>query len=409
MPQTDVLPVLKLFIYVHWRFLWLVARNLWPPRGGFGGRSLRHVLAMIAFVPAFYLLLLFQWLGLLLDEIIFRGYRRIDVREPVFVLGVPRSGTTFVHEVLADDEQYSTFSTWECFFAASVTWKKVFSGLAAFDRRLGAPLRRAAGWVGRRLAGRFDDTHPVRLSAPEEDFFSLVPILACFMLVVPFPDSPDFWRMAAFDEEMPEPMRSRILWFYRSCVQRHLYHFGPRRRFLSKNASFAPMVGSLLEIFPEARVFCCVRDPIPTVSSQLSVLADGMAMFDNNVRGHRFRDRMMGRLEYYYRNLFRNGDRHGRERWYWLTLEQIRGDLPAHVARAYERFGLTASPAFRRRLAARAEEASNWSSNHGHRLADFDLMEADIERRFDFVYRRFSFDPADPDGQDLRVLSGGRT
>ena len=45
-----------------------------------------------------------SWIGFLLDSIFFSGYRRIQVLQPVFVIGPPRSGTTFLQRVLARDE-----------------------------------------------------------------------------------------------------------------------------------------------------------------------------------------------------------------------------------------------------------------------------------------------------------------
>jgi hypothetical protein len=56
----------------------------------------------------------YQWLGLLFDEILFRGYRRVPVTAPLFVVGVARSGTTALHHALADDPQLTTMRAWEC-------------------------------------------------------------------------------------------------------------------------------------------------------------------------------------------------------------------------------------------------------------------------------------------------------
>ena len=41
------------------------------------------------------------WIGFLLDSIFFSGYRDQPVRKPVFIIGPPRSGTTFLQRLLA--------------------------------------------------------------------------------------------------------------------------------------------------------------------------------------------------------------------------------------------------------------------------------------------------------------------
>lgn len=381
--------MIDLFFLAHWRLLRMAASQLWPPRASLAARRWPWRVATLLLVPVFYLYLLYQWLGLLLDELFFRGYRRVAVSEPVFVLGVPRSGTTFVHEVLADDERFTTFSTWECFFAASVSWRKLWSAMGRLDRRCGRPLGRLLAALQRRLAGPFEATHPIRLDAPEEDFFCLLPVLACFILVVPFPDASDAWQLAAVDEAMEPRRRRRLLAYYRSCVQRHLYHHGADRRFLSKNASFAPLVGSLLEAFPDARVIACVRDPVATVSSQLSVLADGLALFGTRELPAGFRDRMIERLVYYHRNLIDHGEALPSSRWQWVTLEDVRTRLAERIAECYEHFGLPLAPTFAARLAERAAVGATWRSRHGHRLEDRGLEAASIHERFAFVYRRF--------------------
>lgn len=69
----------------------------WNPdyQGRVSGWSPRRLLAMALFWPAFLLLQTINGLALLLDRVLFPRYRQIAVREPLFVVGIPRSGTTF--------------------------------------------------------------------------------------------------------------------------------------------------------------------------------------------------------------------------------------------------------------------------------------------------------------------------
>ncbi|WP_166805004.1 sulfotransferase [Nitrosococcus wardiae] len=91
------------------------------------GLSWRRALVMVAFLPVFGLVQGLHWLGFLFDEIFFRGYRKVSVFQPLLVLGPPRSGTTLLHRVLAQDSQFTTFATWECLFAPSVTQRLFWS------------------------------------------------------------------------------------------------------------------------------------------------------------------------------------------------------------------------------------------------------------------------------------------
>ena len=51
--------------------------------------------------------------SLLLDNIFFPKYRRVEIKNPVFVIGHPRSGTTFLHALLTQTEEFAVFRNWE--------------------------------------------------------------------------------------------------------------------------------------------------------------------------------------------------------------------------------------------------------------------------------------------------------
>lgn len=78
----------RLFFQSQWRLLRLTARALWPPANGIARRSLQRGLVVLLLLPLMWLFALYHWLGLALDELLFRGYRRVCVRQPLFVLGV---------------------------------------------------------------------------------------------------------------------------------------------------------------------------------------------------------------------------------------------------------------------------------------------------------------------------------
>ena len=83
------------------------------------------------------------WLGLLLDDVFFRAYRRVQITAPVFIVGNFRSGTTLLHRLLAlDRERFATMKMWEILLAPSILQRKLAFLLPALDRRLGHLLHR---------------------------------------------------------------------------------------------------------------------------------------------------------------------------------------------------------------------------------------------------------------------------
>jgi hypothetical protein len=360
------------------------------PGSGRERPSLKRILIMSGFIPLFALVQGVHWIGFLLDEIFHRGYRRVDIREPLFVLGVPRSGTTYLHRLIAEDSRMTTFSTWECLFAPSVTQRRFWLGLGHIDGRIGRPLGRLLGWIERHAFKGLDAVHPMRLCDPEEDYFTLVPVLACFILILPFPRSDLLWRMGAFDRDMPEPKRKRLIDFYHRCLQKHLYVHGTDKRLLSKNAAFAPLAGSLAARFPDARFLVCLREPEATLPSQLSSLAAGIDFFDVLSTAPDFRERLTDQLGFYYNNLeWALGDL-PENRCAWVTMRALQSELTHRMPAIYAQLGLPTSAGFRAAIARCASEAGTYRSPHGYSLEQFGLSRGDIDRDLGPVFARLA-------------------
>jgi hypothetical protein len=354
---------------------------------GTGRPSARRRLILAGFIPLFVLIQSIHWLGFLLDEIFFRGYRRVIIREPLFVLGVPRSGTTHLHRVLAGDGQFTTFSTWECLFALSVTERRFWLGLGRLDRAIGGPLGCLLNWLENRVFTTIQDVHSMRLSDPEEDYFALMPVLACFILILPFPHSDLLWRMGTFDRDMPATERARLMNFYHRCLQKHLYVHGPQQRLLSKNAAFAPLAGSLADRFPDARFLICLREPKQTLPSQLSSIESGIRFFDARSIVPDLSERLTKQLGFYYANLQDAFQEMPDTRCVWVTMGILKADLSDAISRIYGQFGLTLSADFQTWLSQQTAQAQRYRSKHSYNAEQFGLTPDTIERELGDLYR----------------------
>jgi len=356
----------------------------------------RHPVAGLLMLLAFPLFVAWQllhWLGFLLDEILFPGYRDLPVNRPVFIVGPPRSGTTHLHKVLALDEQYTTFATWECLLGLSITARKLCSGLATADRALGRPVARLSGWLGGLLFAGMEDVHPLSLAGPEEDFLVLMPLPACFLLAIPFPDADWLWRTAKCDQELAPDARDALMDYYRLCIQKHLYIAGKHKIFLSKNASFSGSTEALLRAFPDAAILVCTRDPLATVPSQLSSVAPARGLFGYGEPDREFRERMIDLLQHYYLHLADVLDRHP-HRCALLHNHALRDSLAAAVCGALTSVGRQASPGFVEQLEAEAAKSREFVSRHRYTLEEFGLDTDLIRSRFAPVYRRYNFAPS---------------
>ena len=231
----------------------------------------RRLVVLSLLAPLFFVLQALHWTGFLLDALLFPAYRRVLLRRPVFISGIPRSGTTFVHRSLASGLiGFTTFSTWEALFAPSITERMLLRFAARADRLIGSPGRKALAWGTRRLTAN-DALHPIRLDEGEEDYLALLPVAACFILILLFPASPATWRLARLDQWAPRD-RDVLLEYYHRCLQRHLFFHGQNKTLLSKNAAFASWLPYLHARYTDARFLVCVRPPAEALLSNLSSL-----------------------------------------------------------------------------------------------------------------------------------------
>jgi len=67
--------------------------------------TLKRFFFLISFFTIFPLAQVFNRICFLLDDLFFSDYRKIAIKQPVFIIGNPRSGTTFLHRLMAQDQE----------------------------------------------------------------------------------------------------------------------------------------------------------------------------------------------------------------------------------------------------------------------------------------------------------------
>jgi hypothetical protein len=240
-------------------------------------------IALLLLFPLFMAVQLLHWLCLALDHVFFPAFRRQQIRQPVFVLGVPRSGTTFLHRALAADAAFTTTRTWELLFAPSLCQRYLIRGLIAVDQFLGDPLGRMLRWLVKRGGRDLESIHAIGLDAAEEDYLALLPAAGCFFASLAFPGSAPLAALGDFST-LSEGRRQRLLDHYHALMQRHVYAHGGRQ-LLSKNAAFASWAEALQLRFPDAIMILCIREPLRAVSSQVSSLQPARSFFGTDPEG----------------------------------------------------------------------------------------------------------------------------
>ncbi|WFB36054.1 sulfotransferase [Kiritimatiellota bacterium B12222] len=332
------------------------------------------------------LLVLWQCLTqlcLALDELCFPRYHHIEIRSPVFVLGPPRSGTTYLHRQLAESSsQYATASAWELFFAASILQKKLFRGLSYLDRRMGRPLSRTFDFLEKRAVQQFSQTHPGSLKEPEEDYYALQPWLRCSGVMLAFPSWKGFRRLLPGSAEMSDNYRRESLALYRRCLQKQLYVHGSGLTLLSKNASFSSWLDLLPEFFPDARYVICMRSPFETVPSMLSTADLAQRGFFAETHAQEMHTVLLNNMRAHYQVLNDQIPKSDDGQVVVVSHQEIKMSLEAVFGLFTSKLGLQVSEPYQESLRKRAESSKTFQSRHHYNLADYEVDEEDLRQNF---------------------------
>jgi hypothetical protein len=267
--------------------------------------------------------------------------------------------------------------------------------MATLDRLIGAPMKRLISWAEKKVFKGMDSIHKISLSDPEEDYFTLMPIYACFLMILPFPFPEELGHLAFFDDQTPETDKERIMAFYKSCLQRHLYVRGTDKVLLSKNVSFGPMIGALNRTFPDCKIIGTVRNPLFAIPSHISSMMEGASFFDNDIQGNTFRNQMMEIQRYAYTHLVEALPRLPEHRQLMVKMEDLQNDLYNLISSMYVQFNYTMTSTYRTYLLDQDRKQKSYKSAHTYDLASYNLSKQDILNVFADVCHQFGYAPLD--------------
>jgi hypothetical protein len=293
-----------------------------------------------------------------------------EVRKPLFVIGLPRTGTTLLLNLLAADPAARPLLGWEAFQPVPPKRAPVFS---RHDPRL-RQFRRAVKMFDY-FSPDLQVVHPIGVDAPEECLPLLMRTLTSWAFLF-YADlrSYEEWLWERSRAELEEAYR-----FYRSQLQ-----FLQRQRrgghWVLKSPAHQYSIHALARVFPDACIVQTHRHLRHVVPSSCSLLAVARSIMSDEVNARELGRRSLESAEMLLGRMETTRAQVPAERRLDLRYDDLVADPIATVHRIYAYFGYERSEEHDERMRAwLAENPRNKRGVHRYSLEQFGLKPADID------------------------------
>jgi hypothetical protein len=308
----------------------------------------------------------------LMSELGFKQHPIDDsvIRRPIFVTGIPRTGTTALHRLLAADPNHQGLEQWLCEFpqprppretwADNPVFQQIQAGFAKFYE----------------AKPDFAGVHYINADTVEE----------CWQLLRQSAMSISYETLA----HLPTYSAWLSAQDWTRAYARHRRNLAliganePAKRWVLKNPSHLFALDALLAVYPDAIVVQTHREITTTLASSCSLSALATEGYSTKFVGATIGHdqlQMLGRGA----DLFMAArDRHDAGHFYDVAFDDLARDAVGTVEAVYRHFDLPWTDAVREAVVAEdaASKSGKRLASHRYALADFGLTPQEVVERF---------------------------
>lgn len=292
------------------------------------------------------------------------------IERPIFITGLPRSGTTFLHKLLAEDPENRSPAVWETILPLPRhRWDSPARRMATVRRQLAA---------FERMAPDFRAVHPLDATSPQECTEIKAHVFRSFRFE-------STYNTPAYRQWLREADRVPAYRFHRRFLQ-HLQHSDGRpRRWVLKSPDHVFTLEALSQVYPDARLIVLHRDPVEVLASVAGLTAilrePFTARLDRVALGRQVADDWVAGAEAI--RLAHAAGLFPEERIAHLHFADFTRAPLAAVASIYARFGMTLTDEVRTAMERRiAAEPRGGYGGIRHALEDYGMEAARLRERF---------------------------
>ncbi|MCB2209936.1 sulfotransferase [bacterium] len=315
-----------------------------------------------------------------LDNLFFPDHRKQVIKQPIFIVGNFRSGTTLLHRMLAKDDRTTGMKSWEIYIAPSITQRKVIHWIMKVNRLIGHPIDKLLNAFDKALR-EYSYMHPTGLREIEEDGQVFLHLWSSYNLYAFFPFPELVHNYIYYDEEVPENQRRMELSYYQEVLKRHVYVNGGKR-YISKSPTFSAKVRSLHEQFPDAKFINLVRAPKNVIPSTISLYTNHWRTYGDPEEEYPQPESevLLEQARYWYIHPHQYLKRLPEDQYIMVQYADLVADPEATIKQIYRQFGMEMTEDYAKIVHEESERAKQYKSKHHYSLQEMGLTGTKIDK-----------------------------
>ncbi len=294
------------------------------------------------------------------------------ISEPLFIIGMPRTGTTILHALLYQDSQHRAPLCWECLLPHPAP--------TLGTRRENARIQQVRKEFEQlfKLVPDFKKMHYMEVDAPQEcvgittlNFASYQFVVQCAM-----PSYLD-WLLHHADQHQNIMWHKRFLQFLQSGGVRN-------HRWLLKSPTHLMNLKAIFKVYPDARVIMTHRDPESIVPSLTNLVSSTRSLYSDQEDSERTARELMEFWAQCFDRFLQDRRALQREdQMIDLCFDDFAQDQMHIVDKIYTRFGWEIDEKSRARMQSflRSEEKDK-HGKHEYSLRQFGISAQEVRERY---------------------------
>ena len=295
-----------------------------------------------------------------------------SIDEPVFIIGMPRSGTTILQALLYRDSAHRSPLCWECLLPYPAPTPETWRDNPRLDT-----VRKEFGRLFR-LVPDLRRKHYMAADSPQE-CVAITALNFCSyqFLAQAYLPSYDNWLSNEADQVRNLRWHKRFLQYLQSGGIRPV-------RWLLKSPAHLLRLKALFDVYPDARIVMPHREPSRFIASVASLITSTRSLYTDHHDPVRTGRALLRTWGGYLDRFLRDRESLGKEnRFIDFHFDEFVGNQMRIVERIYDRFGWELDPQSRTRMEDfLRRERKDKHGVHAYSLEQFGLSAAEFDQRY---------------------------